>query len=637
MKIDYLKFEKEILSRLNFQEEYKNLGIEILSKSEKNGNFLVRNPYNPDWSGECFVIGQGESEGSFVMRNGGKPVSISKFFDFSSDFLPGKYGRPNYAVNYYAKKMGIETSDFRVDSASPENGENKDPGTSTEIEKVASRVKSASAEEEASFKKQKESQKKKWEPPEDLNRPLPPAPDFPLEYLPNAFRDFVSDVSNRYQCPPDMVAIPLMVSTAGLIGSNVVFRPKQNDNWSERCCLWGPVIATKGSMKSPAMAEGTKNLRRIQDSLQKEDREIIKRWKERNEEFKARKKDSKLVSENQEKAEPKPIRRRIVVTDITVEKLVDIMWTSRGLTMAHDELAGFVLNLCRYHNGSDRQFYLQTHSGGSYHLDRITRGEQYVQDLYLNIVGLIQPSVAKVIFGEDDGDDGLFERFGLIAYPEKPKQFELVDESPNRAADEQLREVSDMLFSSTWNELLPRDGFGRHPFVRFDLEAQEIFNTWYVSHMNRLIKMDDDLLGGFYAKGQGLLARLVLLTHLTKWAESGGTIDIRTVSKETLEQCIDFFQKYLEPMWERIATGFSMSAADIKVQKIAGWIKDSATKRVTIREIKRKNWKDLNGDDEIVEAISELITRKWLGGLMAQKTKGRTLKYYPSNPLIWAK
>ena len=571
------------------------------------------------------------------MRKGQKIIGITPFYNFSSDFLHGACGDADYSLEFYAKKTGIKISDFQTNRSMQENPVVADTGMSSseEIKKVAKIVELASAEEEKSFRKEKENQEEEWKPPEDLSRPLPPAPEFPSECLPDSFRNYVLDVANRYQCPADMVAIPLMISTAGLIGAKVAIRPKQNDNWSERCCLWGTVIGTKGSVKSPAMAEGTKNIRRIQDRLRTEYRDEIREWKRRRDEAKVGNDKTKSDPNNSAFTEPKPKKIRIVVTDITVEKLVDLMWDSRGLAMVHDELAGFVLNLCRYHNGSDRQFYLQTHSGGGYDLDRITRGEQYVSDLYLNIVGLIQPSVAKVIFGEDEGDDGLFERFGLIAYPEKPKRFKLVDEAPNEEAYEMLRMVSDRLYGAVWDTLLSQDNYDSKPFVRFDAEAQNLFNEWYEAHMNRLLKMDDDLLGGFYAKGQGLLARLVLLTHLTKWAENEEAVDIKLVSKDTLRMCINFFQNYLAPMWKRISIGFSMSTTDVTVQKIANWIKENGVKRVTIREIKRKNWKDLGGDEEILEAISELKKINWLGAMVVGKTRGRNSKYFPANPLIW--
>ena len=208
--------------------------------------------------------------------------------------------------------------------------------------------------------------------------------------------------SQRYQCPPDMIAIPLIVSTAGLIGRMVSIRPKQNDNWAERACLWGIVIANKGSMKSPALAEATKNIRRVQDRLEKEYRQKLREWRKQNDDSE-KNNEPQVESEGEIGKEAEPKQKRIIVTDTTVEKVLDIMRFSRGLTMIHDELAAFALNMSKYNKGSERQIYLQTHSGGSYNVDRIGRGEQYVDDLYLNIVGLIQPSVAQVIFGEDAG------------------------------------------------------------------------------------------------------------------------------------------------------------------------------------------------------------------------------------------
>ena len=47
-------------------------------------------------------------------------------------------------------------------------------------------------------------------------RPLPPdllpVPPFPLRALPDAFGAFVEDVAERMQCPPDFVAVPMLVA-----------------------------------------------------------------------------------------------------------------------------------------------------------------------------------------------------------------------------------------------------------------------------------------------------------------------------------------------------------------------------------------------------------------------------------------
>ena len=260
-----------------------------------------------------------------------------------------------------------------------------------------------------------------WDEPADLTRRIPSAPEFPLQALPSAVRGYVTDNVTRLQCPTGMVALSGVGDLAALIGKDVVIRPKASDTeWEERSCLWIQIVSAKSSMKSAAIKAGTKQSKRIQQILAGEDKEIKKKWVKQNAELQMRKKAyekkcSKILKDDTEAQLPplpedledppeEPISRRIVVNDTTIEKLADLMEVSRGLTLNRDELSGFMLNMSRYNNGSDRQFYLECYSGGSYHIDRISRGEQYIGDLYMNIIGGIQPKIARKIFsGEDNG------------------------------------------------------------------------------------------------------------------------------------------------------------------------------------------------------------------------------------------
>ena len=253
------------------------------------------------------------------------------------------------------------------------------------------------------------------------------------------------------QAPADLLAIPALIAMAACIGKDVVIRPKAHDTWTERACLWGMLVQPPGSMKSAALSKGMTPLRRIQDKWFREDQRELAEWLEKKKEADLRGKAwerecAKLMKKPEEGYDcvlpprprciddlpPKPKLRRLITQDATVEKLADLMVETRGMSLVRDELAGFVENMSRYNAGSDRQFYLEAYSGGSFAVDRIGRGEQIIDDLYLNICGGIQPSVAAKLFSTVNGvDDGFFDRFGLIAFPDMPENWELVDRLPN--------------------------------------------------------------------------------------------------------------------------------------------------------------------------------------------------------------
>jgi hypothetical protein len=91
---------------------------------------------------------------------------------------------------------------------------------------------------------------------------LPAAPALDLALFPAELANVALDVTERLQCPLDYPSWPLLVSLAGLIGRKVGIRPRQYDTWTERACFWVALIGPPSWLKSPALEEGIRPLRR---------------------------------------------------------------------------------------------------------------------------------------------------------------------------------------------------------------------------------------------------------------------------------------------------------------------------------------------------------------------------------------
>jgi len=102
-----------------------------------------------------------------------------------------------------------------------------------------------------------------WPEPQPVPQGRPPVPPFSLALLPAAFAPWVADIADRVQCPPDFVAVGVMVAAAGVIGRQIAIRPKRQDDWAVVPTLWGLAVGAPGSMKSPALAEALRPLRRL--------------------------------------------------------------------------------------------------------------------------------------------------------------------------------------------------------------------------------------------------------------------------------------------------------------------------------------------------------------------------------------
>ncbi len=88
-----------------------------------------------------------------------------------------------------------------------------------------------------------------WGDPLPLPDGLPPVMVFDMALLPESFKPWIEDITERMQCPPDYAAIAAMIAAASLIGRKIGIRPKRQDDWLVIPNLWGVAIGRPGVMK----------------------------------------------------------------------------------------------------------------------------------------------------------------------------------------------------------------------------------------------------------------------------------------------------------------------------------------------------------------------------------------------------
>ena len=104
-----------------------------------------------------------------------------------------------------------------------------------------------------------------------------------------------------------------------------------------------------------------------------------------------------------------------MIMDTTIEAAQEILKDSpNGVLLDQDELSGWFGSMDKYSGArgaqKDRAFWLQAYNGGSYTVDRVTRGSVFIPNLSVSILGGIQPEpIRKLADGGED--DGLLQRF----------------------------------------------------------------------------------------------------------------------------------------------------------------------------------------------------------------------------------
>jgi hypothetical protein len=475
---------------------------------------------------------------------------------------------------------------------------------------------------------------------QSLPDPLPAVPAFDLDLLPESVRPWVEDHADALQCPPDYVAVGAMVALAGTIGRQVAIQVKQRERWIERCVLWGGAVGRPATAKSPALRPAYTMLTRLEASSwgdyenevrQFEARQLVAGAAKQNAGKIARQKlgqgdtDGALqAAESAILADEEPQQARLIINDSTVEKLGEILNANpRGLVQFRDELSGWLASLDREGREGDRAFWLECHSGtGPFVVDRIGRGTVHVEACAVSILGGIQPGklaeYVRAACRGGSGDDGLLQRFGLMVYPDPPKEWRYIDRAPNQVALDDCWKVFQRLNAIDVQKLqAERSDFVDVPFIRFTEDAQELFAEWQIKLMTRLRGgSESPFIESHLGKYPALAARLALVLHLADSIEP-------RVSAAALGKALDWCE-YLEGHARRIyspVTDGGLTAAHTLLGK-----QEELKKGFTLREVQRKGWAGL--DREALEGALEWLMEYGYLTAFLEDTGGRPTTRY---------
>lgn len=377
--------------------------------------------------------------------------------------------------------------------------------------------------------------------PCSTRRPLPPVPAFDPRLLPDSLRPWITDAAERMQCPKEFLAIPAMVGLAGALGRRVAIRPKQKDDWQVIPNLWGLIVGRPSSMKSPAISEAMRPLRRLEvaaseafKSIQAEHaagcvvaetraavlKKALATAIKRGDNDTAQ----RLARELGECEAAEPVRQRFLVVDATVEKLQDILsQNANGVTLLRDELVGLWRQLDKVGWEGARQFLLEAWTGtGHYVVDRVRRGTIDISNPTLCIVGGVQPGpLERYLLGELESgvrDDGFAQRFQLAVWPDSDPKWKNVDRWPDSKARNLAFSTYERLAAITGDDVAAeRDKFDGDaaPFLRFCDEVQVRFDGWRAVLEGRLRSGDEAaVMEAHLCKYRSLVPSLALLDHL---------------------------------------------------------------------------------------------------------------------------
>jgi putative DNA primase/helicase len=380
-----------------------------------------------------------------------------------------------------------------------------------------------------------------WRAPDGLPDPLPVVMPYSSELMPESVGAAIDDIAERMQCPPDFPAAAMLVAMAAVIGCRIGIRPRRMDDWLVVPNLWGCVVGRPSLKKTPAIRTAEMRVRGIEArdaelkaqaltaaALDRRMADANRKAIQRNLETAARQGDrvemERLAAELEAlAAEDYPVARRIITNDATIEKLGELLTVHpAGLLLWVDELLGWMRSLDREDKAGVRQQFLTLWNGiGRLNIDRVARGEMVVESACLSVFGCCTPgALAEYVAAAQRGgrgDDGLIQRLQVAVWPDSPREYRQVDQLPDSMAQCALRDVFELLADLEAIEAAKRDPDDPKaiPWVRFDGDAQVVFNEWELALQLRIRARDmPEAFESHLSKFASLMPSVALILHL---------------------------------------------------------------------------------------------------------------------------
>lgn len=467
-----------------------------------------------------------------------------------------------------------------------------------------------------------------------FNDDLLPVENVPYEVLPEVMANFIKEQSEIRGCPDDYILVSLLARMGCVFSGKIRVNLTINTGWIASPNFFWAMIGEPSSGKSNALSATSKPIQLLSATARESYKKELKTYSQQKElleskvstakkgmeqEAKKSKPDNSVVTrfeesfkalraELDELEETKPTLKRYTVTKTTVEKLILILEENPdGVMLEVDELSSSFVKLSKDEHADERGLYLSGFTGDiQYPYDTVNRGTIFIPRLLLSMFGGIQPAKLKRFLNDARTgyqDDGLIQRFQGVVYPDRSPQC-LQDKNPSSH------------FVNAINQMFVNlDNIQAGDVLRFENDAQEIFNAWRIKMTEKAQEMGQPF-EAHLVKSYEFVASLAVYLYL---AENNGQLTqaMRITAKQILGaiKLGDYFFSHAKRMYGLVyKEHLSARSLSEKLAKLVLSSKNNEHFDVEIglylftrSQIRSKGWADLATKEERREAIQVLI------------------------------
>lgn len=365
-----------------------------------------------------------------------------------------------------------------------------------------------------------------------LDEARAPVPAFPLDLLPEFWREWVDSAARSTGAPADYVVQSLFAAVVGLCGGGTVVRI--GPRWSEPLVLWQALVGASSSAKSPAMAS-------VRDLL-------------------ARLEAEKTADEDK--------LRITMVAGESLSAVADaVIANPRGVVLWRDDLPDW---LVRPVDGARLQC-LQAWAAGSLSLGQGT-GSRRIDRFAASLLLAVSPERLSGLF--TSGEE-LASRF-LFTWPQLPEHSPLAGRKPARDDDAlaALRRIGRK---------------ARPPSVPLELVVDERglkALDGFLTTLQAELREADGLEMAWLGKGRGTVARLAGVLELLKWSESGATSGPGHLGSEEIDRAVRLWSEYFRPQAMVLFHRTAPSESERRVRRVLRWLRDCGLSEISREQVR---------------------------------------------------
>ena len=421
-------------------------------------------------------------------------------------------------------------------------------------------------------------QRLKKEPPKELIIEVPKTKTehFPIDVFPEPFANYILDCNRTLDSVIDYMGGAMLWSISVVIGNSLEIEVKKG--WKEKAIVWISNVGKAGIGKTPSVKNIIFPLKKINHKMVKQYIEDSERYEEWNSLSKEEKKKVPEVK--------KPLKRQFIVNDITTESLINTAKQNPFVVAVHkDELAGWLKDMNKYREGSDKEFWLSSFSNESITVNRIGRPDDLVESPFIPVLGGIQPDILNSFFTAENKSNGFIDRL-LLTYPDA----EVESFNDKEMSDQALTWYDDVInnFYFLFNK----------KFCKMNDDGEIITETAVLSKDAKIVwkktfneytevqngDFENEYLKSMYPKQKTYIPRFALLIHvLDCFSTNKDKEDYLVVSKEAMEKAVKL-SKYFIAMAKKVKVKGKVSA--FMIDSIKGTVKSDFEK---VEQVYNKN------------------------------------------------